>query len=165
MGDFLSERKLISVDFQQGTFTAKLNELKGSYGWLQDQIEACQDKSPGQLHALLIQIINACNKRDRLLAQQTQGSRMQAVSKLAQMQLEYQRSIESVLDSELTEEMHGNNATHLEARAEACSIFAEYAIDFALQATYYAFGAAIKALELEALVNEHQNEKGGYQNE
>ena len=50
--------------------------------------------------------------------------------------------------------MSGKNHTSEEDRAEASTLFAEYAIDFATQAMRYALYASMRALVLQAKAEE-----------
>ncbi len=140
------------MELQQGIFAVKLCELEGEYGRLQSRIWACQEKDSNQMRALLEEIRSECEEQDLLMEQRIKGSCMKSVSELAKANLDYRHRIEDLLHAVLEQEMRGKNATETEDRAEASTLFAEFAIDFATQSMRYALRASIQALELYASV-------------
>ena len=146
------------MELQQGIFAVKLCELEEEYGRLQSRLQICQGKNLNQIHEAYGNLCDECREQDLLLEQRIQGCRMKSVAELAQAQLEYRRQIEHLLHGNLEEEMSGKNPTILEDCAEASSLFAEYAIDFASQAMRYALSAAMKALELQMRAEEETNQ-------
>lgn len=148
------------MELQQGIFAVKLCELEDAYGRLLSRLRICQEKNSSQIHEACKKLWDECREQDLLLEQCIRGCRMRSVAELAQAQLDYRRQIERLLHENLEEEMSGNNPTTLEDRAEATSLFAEYAIDFASQAMRYALSAAMQALELQMRAEEETNNQG-----
>ena len=68
---------------------------------------------------------------------------------LAQAQLEFAAHAEQILTDDLPNEMRVRNQSDAEDRAEAMSLYAEYAIDFATQAMRYALIASLSAIVLQ----------------
>ena len=152
--DFPTERMLMDMEMRQGVFAVKLCELEEEYGRLQSRIQICQEKDSAQLRQTMAQILDEYKERDLLLKQRVKGCCMRSVANLAQVQLDYQKRTEDLLRTELRAEMSGKNHTIEEDRAEASTLFAEYAIDFATQAMRYALYASMRALVLQAKAEE-----------
>ena len=107
----------------------------------------------------MAQILDEYKERDLLLKQRVKGCCMRSVANLAQVQLDYQKRTEDLLRTELRAEMSGKNHTSEEDRAEASTLFAEYAIDFAVQSARYALIAALKAIDQQMNSEEQKEEK------
>ena len=144
---------------QSGTFAVKLCELSDIYGQLLRHIRIFQEESTNaaQIHRVLEQLLEECREQDRLLQWQVQHGCLRSAAKLARAQLQYKRQAESLLCHDMLREMAGRNATELEDRAEARTLFAEYAIDFATMTMRYALCASLQALELQAQAAEIRN--------
>ena len=134
---------------QNGIFAYKLCELEEEYGRLQSRIYLFQSKDEAQVQKELDQLRDEGQEHQLLLDERIRASRSPAVAALAQAQLEFGRRVEQVLHEELPDEMRGRNQTSAEDQAEAMSLFAEYAIDFATQSMRYALIAALSAIALQ----------------
>lgn len=134
---------------QNGIFAYKLCELEEEYGRLQSRIYLFQSKDEAQVQKELDQLRDEGREHQLLLDERIRASRSPAVAALAQAQLEFGRRVEQVLHEELPDEMRGRNQTSAEDQAEAMSLFAEYAIDFATQSMRYALIAALSAIALQ----------------
>ena len=143
------------MELQQGVLAVKLCELAKEYGLLQSRIQLCQEKNPTQLQQILEQINDECEAHRIILEQNARSGRLPAAAALAQAQLTYEQRAEELLNQDLLQDMYGRNATAIEDRAEASTLYAEYAIDFATQAMLYALTAAIQALELQMRVDQN----------
>ena len=78
------------------------------------------------------------------------GSRSPAVSALAKAQLESSSKMEELLQSgRLKQLLHSEKSSRTEAQAEAATLYAEYAMDYAAQAVQYALVAALSAIDLQ----------------
>ena len=148
----------MGMGLQQGIFAVKLCELEEEYGRLQSRLRICQEKDSSQIHGAWEQLRDECREQDLLLEQRVQGCRMRSVAELARIQLSCRRQIEHLLQTDLEEEMRGSNSTIAQDHAEASSLFAEYAIDFATQTVRYALSVAMQALELQKRADE-ENER------
>ena len=137
------------MELQQGVLAVKICELAKEYGLLQSRIQICQEKNPEQLQQILEQINDECKIHRIILEQNARYGRLSAAAALAQAQLTYEQQADKLLTQDLMHDMYGKNATVIEDSAEACTLYAEYAIDFATQAMRYALAAAIQALELQ----------------
>ena len=137
------------MGLKQGIFAVKLCELEREYGRLQSRIHLLQAKEPTQVQEELERLLDEYRERKYLLDERVQASRSPVVAALAQAQLEFAAHAEQILTDDLPNEMRGRNQSDAEDRAEAMSLYAEYAIDFATQATRYALVAALSAIILQ----------------
>lgn len=142
------------MELQEGIFSAKLCELEKEYGLLQSRLQVCQGKDASQLHGILEQLRDESRAQELLLQQRVKGCRMRSVAELARAQLGCKRQMDALLPAVLEKEMRGKTATAEEDQAEANSLFAEYAIDFATLAMRYALCSAMQALELQMRAEE-----------
>ena len=136
------------MELKQGIFAVKLCQLEQEYGRLLSRIRLLQVKEASQLQEELERLHDKYQER-RLLAERVQASRSPAVAALAQAQLDFARRADRILQEELPNEMRGRNQSYAEDQAEAMSLYAEYAIDFATQAMRYALITALSAMILQ----------------
>ena len=137
------------MGLQQGLFAVKLRELEQEYGRLQSRIHVFQEKSADQTRQELDRLQDEYRERALLLEECVRSSRSPAMAALAQAQLEYGRRAGQILKKELSQEMSGRNGSSTADQAEAATLFAEHAIDFATLAMYQALIAAMTALVLQ----------------
>ena len=137
------------MGLKQGIFAVKLCELEREYGRLQSRIHLLQAKEPTQVQEELERLLDEYRERKYLLDERVPASRSPAVAALAQAQLEFAAHAEQILTDDLPNEMRGRNQSDAEDRAEAMSLYAEYAIDFATQAMRYALIASLSAIVLQ----------------
>ena len=137
------------MGLKQGIFAVKLCELEREYGRLQSRIHLLQAKEPAQVQEELERLLDEYREHKYLLDERVQASRSPVVAALAQAQLEFAAHAEQILTDDLPNEMRGRNQSDAEDRAEAMSLYAEYAIDFATQAMRYALIASLSAIVLQ----------------
>ena len=137
------------MELKQGIFAVKLCQLEQEYGRLLSRIRLLQEKEAPQLQEELERLRDEYQERRLLLAERIQASRSPAVASLAQAQLDFARRADRILQEELPNEMRGRNQSYAEDQAEAMSLYAEYAIDFATQAMRYALITALSAMILQ----------------
>ena len=133
-----------------GMFSAKLREMEREYGTMQRELrrlEAGRENSPRELE----RIWREYEERLARLERTARTCRSPAMARMADLQREYERKMEQILQERLT----GAGA---EGQAEA-ALYAEYAMDFAVQTMRYALMAALSAAQLEKNVYAFQ-EKG-----
>ena len=95
-------------------------------------------------------------KNDEELKRSVENGRSKAVTSMARAQLEYSKAVERLLQENLMGYVHSDNSTIDQDRAEAAALYAEYAIDFALQAVRYAYIASLSAVDMQLSQNEDQ---------
>lgn len=137
------------MDLDQGTFSAKFQELEPQYDRLSRCLKTCQQGGPEAIRSQLRTIAEECQKNDRLLRQCAASGRSPAVAALSLAQLSYCNQVENILTQELPGYLHSEGSTPAQDQAEAAAVFAEYAIDSAVQAARYALWAALSALDAQ----------------
>lgn len=134
---------------EQAIFAVKLCELEQEYGRLQSEIRLFQERDETQLREELARLRDEYQEHQLLLDEQVRASRSPSAAALSEAQLEYSRRAERILAHDLPEEMRGRNHSSAWDRAEAMSLYAEYAIDFATQSMRQALAAALSAVVLQ----------------
>lgn len=140
------------MQWNQGIFAVKLYELEEEYGRLQSKLHVFQEKDGKQAEEALDRLLDEYREQELLLKERVQASRSPAVASLAQAQFQYGQRVEQILKQELPQEM--------EDQAEAMSLYAEYAIDFATQTMRHALIAALTAVILQRRAETNPNENG-----
>lgn len=122
-------------------FSAKLREMEREYGTMQRELrrlEAGREDGPQELE----RIWQAYQTQLAHLEQTARSCRTPAMAQLAHLQREYEQKMEQMLRRSLTQ-------SGAERQAESAALYAEYAMDFAIQAMRYALMAALRAVQLE----------------
>lgn len=140
-------------------FTSKLLELEKRCEQLQSRLRMCQSQQCEQIRQERQSLEQQLGENQRQLEQRVASCRSPAVAALAKVQLDHQRQLDTLLQGELPGDLHCEADTPQEDRAEAAALFAEYAMDFAVQSTNYALLAALKAVELQLSLDEENEEK------
>lgn len=137
------------VNTKNGMFDSKLRELEQQYGQTVACLHRYQQEDHGAVCLELERIRQECRQNRLRMQENVAGSRSPAVAALAAAQLEYDRKVEHILHNELPGYLHAEGCSQAEDRAEAASLYGEYAIDFAAQAMHYALLAALSAMDLQ----------------
>ena len=103
--------------------------------------------------------IDEYRENEILLQKRVEGSRSQAVAALASAQLDYYRTVRKILEQSLPVYLRSEAGTCLEDKTEAVALYAEYAIDFAVQSMRYALIAAFNAIDLQMTAEERKEYK------
>ena len=130
-----------------GVFTGKLCELERQYGDAVDRLRLYQQADHEQVRRELQALWQDWRESVR-------ESRSPAVAALSQAQLTYELEVQRILRDELPAYLHGENTCRDADRAEAASLYGEYAIDFAAQAVRHALLAALSAIDLQMSCDE-----------
>ena len=141
----------------QSFFAVKLCELEQEYRQLQSRLRLFQEKDAERLQMELGRLQDEYHEKRLLLNERIRASRSLAVAALAQAQLDFGLRAERILNEELPNEMRGRNQSSAEDQAEAMSLYAEYAIDFATQAMRYALIAALHAVVLQRKADQNRD--------
>jgi len=135
----------------KGIFAVKLYELEKQYSLLQSRLQLCQQYDRNKLSLAIELLKDECSASDIMLEKHVRESQSPYAAKLAKAQLIYRQQIESIVRCVLSED-HSS-----ESRAEALTLHAEFAIDFAAQAMNEALLAAMYAVDAQ-LINEENKE-------
>ena len=146
------------MTLNQDIFAVKLYEMEKQYGRLQSRLRIC-GRENRKLQAELEHAKEEYEENSLLLKQSIQGSRSPAVAELAQVQWEYMHKVEVLLKEKLGQFFHCEASSKEEDQAEAASLYAEYAMDFATQAMQYALIVALTAMDLQRNAEEKKEEQ------
>lgn len=147
------------MKLNEGMFAIKLYELEQRYGRMQSRLRLCQQEDHLKIRQELQKAMDEYEENELLLRKNVEGSRSPAVAALAGVQLEYYKTVRKILEQELPEYLHSETSNTPENKVEAAALYAEYAIDFAVQSTRYALIAVLKALDLQMDAEEQEEEK------
>ena len=136
------------MGLQEGIFAVKLCELEQEYGRLQSRLRLLEGKDAARAQQEAARLQDEYQECKLLLDERVRSSRSHAVGELAKAQLEYGQRVERIPREELPDEMRGRNQSCAEDQAEAMTLFAEYAIDFATQTMRQALASALSAMVL-----------------
>ena len=133
------------MKINEGMFAVKLYELERQYGRMQSRLRLCRQE--------LQRVMEEYQEDELLLLNNVENSRSPAVAALAGAQLDYSRRAEEILEQELPEYLRDEDGSAPEEgakhQAEAAALYAEYAIDFAVQSMRYALMTALKAMDMQ----------------
>ncbi len=134
----------------QGILSIKLYELEQQYGKTQSRLRlCCGQKDHEKIRRELSEIEEEYEENDILLRKNAENSRSPAVSALAGAQFDFFRRAEEILREKLPQYLHSDSTDVLEESAEACALYAEYAVDFAAQSMRYALISALRAIDAQ----------------
>ena len=136
------------MELESGMFAVKLEELDREYGRLRRRLAQCLGADHQRVREILRDVLDECRESDCLLRRSAEGCRCRAVAELAGAQRDYARRTGEILREEMPHLMPGENGPQ-EEQAEAAALYAEYAMDFAVQSMRDALAAALAALDLQ----------------
>ena len=141
------------MKINEGMFAVKLYELERQYGRMQSRLRLCQQDDHQKIRQELQRVMEEYQEDELLLLNNVENSRSPAVAALAGAQLDYSHRAEEILEQELPEYLRDEDGSAPEEgakhQAEAAALYAEYAIDFAVQSMRYALMTALKAMDMQ----------------
>ena len=141
------------MKLSEGMFAVKLYELEREYGRMKSRLRLCQQDNHQKIRQELQRVTEEYQEDELLLLNNVENSRSPAVAALADAQLDYSRRAEKILEQELPEYLQDEDGSApeegAEHQAEAAALYAEYAIDFAVQSMRYALMTALKAMDMQ----------------
>lgn len=144
------------MKLNQEIFAIKLYEMEQEYGTLQSRLHICGGEDHEKIRQELQKARDEYKEQSLLLQKRIEGSRSKAVSELAAAQLEYSRKTEALLKNQVAKYLHSEANSVREDEAEAATLYAEYALDFATQAMKYALLASLTAIDLQMGAEEQE---------
>ncbi len=145
------------MKLQEGVFAVKLYELEQQYGKLQSRLRLCMKDDHSKIQQELQKALDEYRENIILLQENVKGCRSPAVTAMAEVQLDYFRHAHEILEKELPKYLDSESSTTQENKTEATALYAEYAIDFAIQSMKYALIAALRAIDEQ--MNAEEKEK------
>ena len=145
------------MKLKEGMFAVKLYELEQQYGRMQSRLQICQQDDHKKIRQELQKAADEYKENELLLKSNVESSRSLAVAALAEAQLKYSQRVKNILEEEMPEYLYSETGTKEGKMAEAAGLYAEYAIDFAVQSMKYALMAALKAIDRHRMERAHEN--------
>ena len=141
------------MKINEGMFAVKLYELERQYGRMQSRLRLCQQDDHQKIRQELQRVMEEYQEDELLLLNNVENSRSPAVAALAGAQLDYSRRAEEILEQKQLQYLRDEDGSAPEEgakhQAEAAALYAEYAIDFAVQSMRYALMTALKAMDMQ----------------
>lgn len=137
------------MKLNQEIFAIKLYEMEQQYGKLQSRLHICGGEDQRKIRQELKKAMDEYKEMAVLLQKNVEGSRSQAVTELAQAQLDFTNKMRQLLQGQLARYLHSEQSSPVEDEAEAMTLYAEYAIDIATQSMQYALITALAAMDLQ----------------
>ena len=139
------------MELYQGIFAFKLHEMEKAYGHLQSRLRICQRKDHHRIKAEIEKIRDESQESAMTLQRMIDNSPSRLSVGLARAQKEYLLSADRGLEELLS------SSVPADEKAEAVSLFAEYAIDFAVLAMDQALLAALNAIDAQMTADEESD--------
>ena len=147
------------MEGKQEFFTSKLFELERRNAQMNSRLKGSQQESQEDIQKKYRQVLQEFKEHNFRLQTEISSGRSPAVSALARLQLNCFRSCENLLAQELPAYLHNDAGSRQEDEAEAFALYAEYAMDFAVQSMRYALMAALQAMDMQmSCTNEKKEE-------
>ncbi len=137
-------------------FAVKLCQLEEQYRDMRSKIYLMQQDDHEVIKQELKKMEEAYDKTMQLLRENTRGCRSPAVKALNEAQIVYDSKIKEIMQKDMPHYIRGEDRQ--EAKAEGRALYAEYSIDFAIQAVQSALMAVLSALDEQMNLEEWRNE-------
>lgn len=147
------------MKLNEGMFAIKLYELEQQYGLMQSRLRLSQQEDHIKIQHELQKAADEYRENELLLQKNVEGCRSPAVAALAGAQLQYFGTVREILEHELPDYLRSEAVESSDDKTEAAALYAEYAIDFAVQSTRYALIAVLKAMDLQMKWEEQREKK------
>ena len=134
-------------------FAIKLYEMEQQYGKLLSRLRICGQADRDGLCNALRKAKEEYEETSLFLKRTAEGSRSPAVAGLAEVQWEYTRKAESLLKEQVERHFFTESCFPDQDKAEAASLYAEYALDFATLSMQYAMITALTAMDLQVCLD------------
>ena len=144
------------MKLSQEIFAIKLYELERQYADMLSRLQICQREDHQKLSEELQRAKEEYKNKELILQNNIKNSRSKAVAALSDAQLHYFNEARDILQHVLPEYLHSEDSSLSEDQAEAASLYAEYAVDFAIQSARYALIAAMTAIDLQMTCEEEK---------
>ena len=135
-------------------FASKLNELDAEYTQMISKLKLCFKGTHEEITQAKNDLWEACQEQEAQLEETITCGRSNAVTELATLQLHYFKEIRKDLEERIPRHLDAESRTTDTSRAEAMALFAEFAIDNAIQGMRYALHASLSAVELQIKAEE-----------
>lgn len=131
---------------QQSFFSVKLYELEKQHEEMLNQIRLCQSENIDKIDEEVKKIKRECTQQNSLLQEYAKNTHSKIVSELADAQISYNQNIKEISKKIRPEIIHHKGCLKEEI-AEEKMLYAEFSIDFAVQAIRNAYMFALSAIK------------------
>lgn len=128
--------------------TAKLRELEREYDPLRGRIRLCQSSDGETIRKTCQELLKRYEESEHLLLERAEGSRSPIAAALSKTELEYSKQMDELIIAYVPAGAEGG-ASDGPNQAEALALYAEYAVDHAIQAARRAQLAALSAIGVQ----------------
>ena len=130
-------------------FASKLNELNAEYAQMIRKLKHCCKGTIEDIHRAGEELLKDCLAQESGLQDVISSGRSQAITELSKLQLQYFQEIRAAATEKIPQYLNDMSDLTGTSRAEATALYAEFAIDNAVQAMRYALHAMLFAVELQ----------------
>lgn len=135
-------------------FISKLNELEFEYRQMIDRIRSCHQGTHEEIAQVQESLVNECREYETRLSEAAVSGRSKAVRELSAVHLGYFRDIRTEWEEKIPQYLNTTDKPEDACRAEAMALYAEFAIDNAIQAIRYAMYAAFSTVDMQRKADE-----------
>lgn len=146
------------MKLNQELFAIKLYEMEQQYAKIQSRIQICGQEDQQKVRMELQKAVDEYREHAEILRKNVEESRSRAVTELARTQLEYSQAMEKLFDGSLEQYFQSEDGSRLENQVEATTLYAEYAMDYAMQTMRHALIAALTAMDLQLTAEEQKGD-------
>ena len=146
------------MKLNQELFAIKLYEMEQQYAKIQSRIQICGQEDQQKVRMELQKAVDEYREHAEILRKNVEGSRSRAVTELARTQLEYSQAMAKLFDGSLEQYFQSEDGSRLENQVEATTLYAEYAMDYAMQTMRHALIAALTAMDLQLTAEEQKGD-------
>lgn len=147
------------MNLNREMFAVKMCELEKQYELMRGRLELCRRENHGEIRRELDRMMDEYKEAEILLEQREKNSRSPGSAALSGIWLDYSRKAEKIVENGLSRCLHSEFSDAAQDKAEAGALYAEYAIDVAVQSMRYAVIAVMKAIDAQMDCDEKKEEE------
>ncbi len=148
--DIAGRKGWCGMSEKDDAYTVKLRQLEQTI----HQMQRDRQRDHESIRREIQRLRREYRRSEQQMQRGAKAGRSPAVTALSAVQLDYDRKLRRILQDELPEYLHSAGSDCTTDRAEAASLYGEYAMDFAAQAVRHAQLAALAALDLQMTCEE-----------
>lgn len=137
------------MNLNQDMFAVKICELEKQYELMQSRLELCRRENHGEIRRELDRMLAEYKEAEALLEHRERNSRSPGAAALSGIWLDYFRQADQIVKKDLPRSLHSELSDEAQDKAVAGALYAEYAIDVAVQSMRYALIAVMKAIDAQ----------------
>lgn len=147
------------MNLNQEMFAVKICELEQQYELMQSRLQICRKENHEEIRRELARLLAEYREAQELMEQRKKNSRSPGAAALSGICLDYFRQADAIADRELPGYLHSGFSDGMQDRADAQALYAEYAIDVAVQSMRHAVIAVMRAMDAQMDCDEKRTEE------